>query len=424
MDRSNPPEITTEMLMQNPVLLVSLCVICFLFLAFVAGACTSWALIGYRLWHRESLLEVAPWSPRVWGLADLGIAAFLLFAMQGMLASIGIAVLNLDVESLRAGEDPPLSLSAVISASYLVGVVLTVLWIVARFHVGPAHVGLTHRETWRKLSIGLAAGFATLPFIYLLSAVVNLGFEAEYEHPILDTMREDGNLNSFLLAFFAAALVAPFAEEMLFRVFLQGWLQSLPFSRLASNFLGASQERRANPLDVVFYDRASDTRTLWAEDASKDPSALEETHSANSLAAETATPDLQSSVLNPYATASTRTAIAAPVAFPAILESPTTSDGRVEDESGAEWYREGEGESMVRSSTPPIWPSLVAGTLFGLAHWGYGLSFIPLIFLGIVLGLLYRATRSVWPCVVVHFMLNASSLLLLGLNVLVERAQP
>ena len=71
---------------------------------------------------------------------------------------------------------------------------------------------------------------------------------------------------------------------------------------------------------------------------------------------------------------------------------------------------------------PPLWPSLVTGTLFGLAHFGYGLSFIPLIVLGILLGLLYRATHSIWPSLVVHVMLNGSSMTALGVAILIEQA--
>ena len=65
----------------------------------------------------------------------------------------------------------------------------------------------------------------------------------------------------------------------------------------------------------------------------------------------------------------------------------------------------------------------MTGILFGLAHWGYGLSFIPLIVLGIVLGMLYRATHSIWPCFLVHFALNSTSMLGLGLSILLERAK-
>ena len=76
----------------------------------------------------------------------------------------------------------------------------------------------------------------------------------------------------------------------------------------------------------------------------------------------------------------------------------------------------------VADLVPPVWPSVVTGILFGLAHWGYGLSFIPLIVLGIVLGLVYRATHSIWPCILIHAMLNGTSMLALGATILIQRA--
>ncbi len=72
---------------------------------------------------------------------------------------------------------------------------------------------------------------------------------------------------------------------------------------------------------------------------------------------------------------------------------------------------------------PPVWPSFVAGTLFGFAHFDYGLSFIPLSVLGVVLGLLYRAKHSIWPCFVLHFALNAFAMASLGIALLVEAAK-
>ncbi len=422
MDQSKTPELTPEMLAENPILLVSLSVLSLLFMVFVTGALSSWAFIGYRLWHKQPLLTREPWSPRAWGFADLVVAAVLLVTMQVMLGGIGVAVLNIDVERLRGGEDPPLSISAFVSASYLIAMILTVLWIMTRYQVGPAHLGLTSRRSLRNVAIGLVAGFAILPLIYLLSAVVNIGFETEYEHPILDTMRKDGTLASFMLAFFAAVIVAPFAEEMLFRVLIQGWLQSLPFASLAANLLGASQQRRGDPSDLAFYNPASDTLPRSEPSAvrelpgSQSPDGANTTDAASVGASPpTEAPDAQTA----QSLESSLNARQPPSEFFGPAESSSAESG-----SKPQWYSHSEAPWPVRSSTPPIWPSILAGTLFGLAHWGYGLSFVPLIVLGIVLGLLYRATNSVWPCVIVHFMLNASSMLALGFNVLLEQAQP
>jgi membrane protease YdiL (CAAX protease family) len=71
--------------------------------------------------------------------------------------------------------------------------------------------------------------------------------------------------------------------------------------------------------------------------------------------------------------------------------------------------------------TPPLWPIFVSGTLFGFAHMSYGVSFIPLTLMGIIMGWLYRSTHSIWPSLIVHLMLNALSMLALGVFLLMSR---
>lgn len=70
-----------------------------------------------------------------------------------------------------------------------------------------------------------------------------------------------------------------------------------------------------------------------------------------------------------------------------------------------------------RNPRVPIWPMFVVGILFGLAHFDYGLSFIPLSILGILMGALYRLTHRIWPCFVVHFALNSFSMFSLYLTI-------
>lgn len=53
-----------------------------------------------------------------------------------------------------------------------------------------------------------------------------------------------------------------------------------------------------------------------------------------------------------------------------------------------------------------IWPMVVASLLFAIMHWGQGLAPIPLFFLSLGLGYLYRQTGSLVPPIVVHFVLN------------------
>lgn len=59
-----------------------------------------------------------------------------------------------------------------------------------------------------------------------------------------------------------------------------------------------------------------------------------------------------------------------------------------------------------------IWPLVFSSALFALAHWGQGAAWIPLFFFAMALGWLYRQTGSLVAPIVLHAILNASTLTL------------
>lgn len=67
------------------------------------------------------------------------------------------------------------------------------------------------------------------------------------------------------------------------------------------------------------------------------------------------------------------------------------------------------------------WPIGVTGILFGLVHFEYGMSWIPLSLLGMVLGWLYHMTHRVWPCILLHMAFNSLSMLGMAGKILSEQ---
>ena len=63
------------------------------------------------------------------------------------------------------------------------------------------------------------------------------------------------------------------------------------------------------------------------------------------------------------------------------------------------------------------WPLIAASLVFALMHLGQGAAPIPLFFLSLGLGYLYRQTGSLVPCIVVHMILN-------GMTLVVEFMRP
>lgn len=61
-------------------------------------------------------------------------------------------------------------------------------------------------------------------------------------------------------------------------------------------------------------------------------------------------------------------------------------------------------------------PIAVSGTLFGIAHWGHGVSPVPLVLLGFILGYAYQRTHRIVPCITCHVMFNGFTFLMLALQ--------
>jgi membrane protease YdiL (CAAX protease family) len=62
---------------------------------------------------------------------------------------------------------------------------------------------------------------------------------------------------------------------------------------------------------------------------------------------------------------------------------------------------------VVQAGYPPWWIAIASGLLFGLAHFDYGVSWVPLMVLGTVLARVYQLQRSILPCFIIHALFNS-----------------
>jgi membrane protease YdiL (CAAX protease family) len=75
-------------------------------------------------------------------------------------------------------------------------------------------------------------------------------------------------------------------------------------------------------------------------------------------------------------------------------------------------------ESATETFVPrSIWPIFVASGVFAIMHLGQGAAPIPLFFLAVGLGFLYRSSGRLTPVIVVHMLLNGTTLLVEFLRV-------
>jgi len=56
-----------------------------------------------------------------------------------------------------------------------------------------------------------------------------------------------------------------------------------------------------------------------------------------------------------------------------------------------------------------------------MMHIGQGAAPIPLFFLALALGYLYRQTGRLWPCIMVHMILNTFTIVIVILTVYFEK---
>ncbi len=367
---SSPPVLdTAQLLEQHPTLALLISALTLLAIVFLIGSLASWTFLALRARRGQSWLPVEPWRPRVWGLADVMIVAVLVVGCQSLAASTYVRFAGADRASLT--DILPVEITTAASLGSLLAVALTLAWMSLRYQVAPAHVGLGLKGLPRHLVIGIIATLATLPLVYLVMAAVSVGLKTDYDHPLLDKIKETASLKNYLLGVVTAVILAPLTEEFLFRVILQGWLQSWQFSSLKSNVLGASEPERL--LEMQCKIAAAASTVPYTQESDPQPEEL-----------------------------------------------PSAAESQIDN--GAASIEVSAIDDAYFNVEPPWWPAIATGILFGLAHWGYGLSFIPLIVLGIILGILYRATHSIWPCLVVHLALNGSSMAGLGIGIMLQQA--
>lgn len=427
-------------------------------LLFIAGSLFAWSatLIG---WGTGKLKLPPPEKRKMapWGLVDIIVTVFLMIFMQFLFLGIAIGVGAESLEKLKKPSMPPevhaslagsqqegnsnassgeqesssepseskdggteadgstkpveatrdIRSAAWLHSSGLAVMLLVTLWISLRCQVGWDRIGWSIQRLGRDFLLSTGSILLFVPIVYIVMAIVSQQFESKYDHPLFQMVGQ----NPWLLGFavWMAVVVAPFTEEFFFRVLLQGYLESMAcgpislrailFGRVSepalvagsgigqwnegwvSSSQGSFSSSRLSPSDVVVAD------VVVADLVHADPMVMDPASNVNKSLA---------SANNPYQ---------APAFAPTIHDGTTM-------------------ESSETQATIPVklawWPILVTALLFGLAHFEYGMSWLPLTLLGVVLGWLYRTTHRIWPSLLVHMFVNSVAMLALAAKILSE----
>jgi membrane protease YdiL (CAAX protease family) len=199
-----------------------------------------------------------------WGVAEIFVMfgsmqvfgqLLLLFAQQK-----GWYKLPEPGESLAAQTPEMLFVVLAISAlANCVSIGLVLLWMWNKEWFGSVRkFGLSISPS--MLRLGVKAAVMLLPPVLAVAALVNL-LLAEYEHEVLNVLQQLGSPRVFAVLFFGTAIVAPIAEEILFRGLIQGGLQ-----RLAGRVVGDDESHEK---ELASKSQSANVGFI-AEDANKD----------------------------------------------------------------------------------------------------------------------------------------------------------
>lgn len=190
-----------------------------------AGATQWWSLLrpqsSLRVWLRSCTPPAVPW-----GLVDLFLALSI-----WLVVNIGLAVssqwileLPAEIESLEAL--PPsrqIPLLWFHSFGTLAVCALILLALRLRLQVTSRELGWSRADLASDVVLGARAFVMLAPMVYAIQWSLTQVIESH--HPLLELLKAHPDPRYFAAAAFMAVLVAPVAEEFLFRVLLQGWLE-------------------------------------------------------------------------------------------------------------------------------------------------------------------------------------------------------
>jgi len=307
------------------------------------------------------------------GILDFIGAFCVWFGLQIVAVVVGFAILGFDVADLESGNDPEalLKFSAMAMVTQIIAMVVVAFWLGLRYR-NVLWMGMGS-PLWKDFKCGIVGFVMIIPIVYLIQIVVTQLIP--YEHPTLDAMKDISTPIAIFCAWFTAVVAAPLTEEFFFRGMLQGLLHRF-------------MDRNDSLQELILGDRKSVDLLMGSF-----------THSA----ADMARPDSFGE--------------GNPSAHPSVIQSAPQESNPYEPPTSVS----SEVPAMADGVEPVGWkfwmPIVLTSLLFAAAHAGQGPAPIPLFFFSLGVGYLFRKTGSILPCIVIHFLLNATSMSILTLHI-------
>ncbi|MFW6168951.1 MAG: CPBP family intramembrane glutamic endopeptidase [Planctomycetota bacterium] len=328
----------------------------------LAASIYVWTSVTRRWFQGMALVEPEPRDAPCWGPLDVVLAIILLLTFS----SLAHAAVSQWFD-LAVGTPPPRGAVSyhywnILASAFasLATLATTAAVIMLRCRVSLRAFGFVPETAWRDVGLGIKAFLAFAPPVYVLQYLLVQWVDSK--HPIVELLRDHPEPRLILASLGSAVVVAPLVEEFLFRGLFQGWLEKLVSRNTSVERLRPGEIAERQQPSAMGSERLASEQGTWNHDP------------------------------NPYAPAT-------PDVKPAGAGNPV----------GGTEYPTGFVGAL---------PVLASSTLFAALHMAHGPDWIPLFFLALGLGYLYRQTHRLLPCVTVHLLLNGCSMGMLLLELL------
>ena len=187
-------------------------------LLLISGSLLAWGGIVSKLWRREPPVRLVPRLPVPWTGGDMLLLAISFLFFEILAGSVAHALAG-----GTTGSFLPLAL-AFQSGTRVLWFISAVVYLVWR-GAYLDDLGWNSSHLANDFGIGVWLFLAASVPVLLVQLYFTSYLEIESKHPLLELTRQRSGLGIMVLATIAAVGIAPWFEEFVFRVLLQGWLE-------------------------------------------------------------------------------------------------------------------------------------------------------------------------------------------------------
>lgn len=200
--------------------------------------CFGWLQVLLGLAQGKPLIEFSPRNAVPWTILEiLGVVIVYLLVSGLFVAALhfGMDSGDASLQSLQTVQDRQIAIGASTVATLLSASLMAVLLILSS-HATLTDLGLgpkAFQQILPDLQLGFLVFSMLAPIVFGLQNLFVEVLDYRSAHPLIVQIEETKDPLLFLLVTIAAVITAPIAEEFVFRVILQGWLERLCLPKLA-----------------------------------------------------------------------------------------------------------------------------------------------------------------------------------------------